>query len=78
MGAALQSVGRSVEAIDALDKGIALNRDSAKAWSTRGTALWNLGRFDEAIPSLDKALELQPDNQDILKIRQRLRKELGR
>ncbi len=77
-GIALQGFGRSVEAIEALDKGIALKRNSADAWSTRGGALWNLGRFNQALPSLDKALQIQPNHPEALKLRQQVRKELGR
>ncbi len=78
LGVALQSFGRSVEAIDALDEAIRLNRNLAKAWSTRGEALWNLGRFNEAIPAVDKALQLQPSNPEALKLRKQIRQELGR
>jgi len=77
-GVALQGFGRSSEAIDALDQAIALNRNSAKAWSTKGEALWNLGRFDEAIPSLNKALQIKPNQPEVIKLRNKIQKELAR
>jgi tetratricopeptide (TPR) repeat protein len=73
----LQEVGRSEEAINALDQAIALNRNLAEAWSIRGSALWNLGRYDRAIASLDKALELQPSAKNARALREKARRELG-
>ncbi|HEY9649142.1 MAG TPA: protein kinase family protein, partial [Coleofasciculaceae cyanobacterium] len=77
-GVALQGFGRSEEAIIALNKAIALKRNSAVAWATKGEALWNLGRFEPAIASLDKALQIQPNHSKALKLRQKIREELGR
>ncbi len=75
-GVALQKLGRSWEANDALDQGIKLKRDSALAWSTKGEALANLGLLKEAIEALDKALQLQPNNPETIQLRKRVQKEL--
>ncbi len=77
-GVALQKLGRSWEANDALDKGIKLKRDSALAWSTKGEALANLGLLKEAIDALDKALQLQPNDLKVIELRQRVQEELKR
>jgi Flp pilus assembly protein TadD len=71
-------VGRSAEAIRALDKAIDLNRDIVEAWSTKGEALRNLGQLHEAIAALDKALQLQPNHPNALKLREQTREELDR
>lgn len=75
-GVALQNLGRSWEANDALDQGIKLKRDSALAWSTKGEALANLGLLKEAIEALDKALQLQPNDPKVIELRKRVQEKL--
>ena len=51
------------------DRALALQPDSANAFSNRGTALYGLKRFDEALASYDRALALQPDDVTTLSMR---------
>lgn len=54
-------LGRSEEALSALDKVLEMYPDYALARHMRGIALGSLGRLDEALASLDEAIELRPD-----------------
>lgn len=48
-------------ALESFDKAIAINPDSATAWSYRGSALLSLDRYSEAIDSYDKAIAINPN-----------------
>jgi len=73
LGMTLQTLGRSAEALNALDKGISLYRNSAGAWGTKGQALLALQRYEEAIIAFNKALQLQPDDPQWVKLRNQAR-----
>jgi eukaryotic-like serine/threonine-protein kinase len=77
-GRVLQKLGRSAEAIVAIDQAIARNRESAEAWTVRGEATWTLERYDQTIIALEKALQIDPDYSPARELRQRARKTLGR
>ncbi len=77
-GRVLQKLGRSAEALEAINRAIALNRESAEAWTIRGEATWILERYDQAIISFDKALQLDPNYEPARRLRQRARQTLGR
>jgi tetratricopeptide (TPR) repeat protein len=77
-GRVLQKLGRSAEAIAAVDQAIARNRESAEAWTVRGEATLALERYDQSITALEKALQIQPDYVPAKDLRQQIRKTLGR
>jgi tetratricopeptide (TPR) repeat protein len=53
--------GNYQSALEAYEKAIQIQSDSAIAWNNSGLALATLGRHEEAIASYDKAIELNPD-----------------
>ena len=65
LGAALQGLGRSEEALACLRQSIALKPTYANAYANLGMVLRNLGRLDEAIAAYDRAAELSPDRADV-------------
>lgn len=77
-GRVLQKLGRSAEAIAALDNAIARDRDSLEAWTIRGEATLALKRYDQAILALEKALQLDPDHEPAQVLRQQVRTAVGR
>jgi serine/threonine protein kinase len=77
-GRVLQKLGRSAEAIAALDNAIARDRDSLEAWTIRGEATLALKRYDQAILALEKALQLDPDHEPAQILRQQIRTAVGR
>lgn len=58
LGVALQSQGRYAEALEALDRAIALFPEAAEAHNNRAVALKNLGRLDEALVAAERACAL--------------------
>ncbi|PSR15650.1 serine/threonine protein kinase [filamentous cyanobacterium CCP3] len=77
-GRVLQKLGRSAEAIAAIDQAIARNRESAEAWTVRGEATWTLRRYDQAIIAAEKALQINPNYGPAKELRQQARQRLGR
>ncbi|WP_232504396.1 tetratricopeptide repeat protein [Sulfuricella denitrificans] len=61
LGTALSGQGKSSEALDALQRAIALSRDDAEAHSNLGNALKNLRRFSEAETSYRQAIKIRPN-----------------
>ena len=61
LGAALQSDGRTDEAIAEYRRAIAERPDYAPAYSNLASALRAAGRIDEARATYERALQLQPD-----------------
>jgi len=59
-GLVLCGKGRYNDAIEAFDKAIKLNPNSAAAWNNKGNALKLQNRHDEAIMAFDKSVELNP------------------
>jgi tetratricopeptide (TPR) repeat protein len=57
---ALNSLGRSAEALEASDRAIALNPDFAEAHGNRAQALQQLGRLEDALASYDRVVALKP------------------
>ena len=53
-------MGRPEEAVESLDRALALQPGLAAALSNRGFALRELARFDEALENLDRALAIEP------------------
>ncbi len=58
LGALRLKLGRPDEALDVLDRAVAIDAAAADAWSHRGIALADLGRPDAAVASHDRALEI--------------------
>ena len=65
-------------AVDLISKAIAINPNSAAAYSNRGVALKALKRLDDAVASYDKAIVLEPDNAEAYSNRGNALKELKR
>ena len=61
LGAALQGLGKSAEAVDHLDRALELRPDFVVAHSNLGIALRDLGRKDEALEHFRRAVELDAD-----------------
>jgi TolB-like protein/DNA-binding winged helix-turn-helix (wHTH) protein/tetratricopeptide (TPR) repeat protein len=59
-GTTLALAGRSDQAVELLERQIALNRNDASAWFWLGYARCTLGRQDEAIAALAQAQRLSP------------------
>ena len=59
-GTTLALAGRSVQAVDLLERQIGLNRNDASAWFWLGYARCTLGRQEEAIAALVQARRLSP------------------
>lgn len=59
-GTAFALAGRSEQAVELLERQIALNRNDASAWFWLGYARCTLGRQDEAIAALAQAHRLSP------------------
>ncbi len=56
--------GEYDNAINELEKAIAINQDYYDAWYNKGTILAKLERYEEAIEYFDKAIEIKPDYHD--------------
>src|SRR5207245_2393063 len=55
---------RSEEALEALDRALALNPSKAGAWYRKSLSLSSLDRDEEALEALDHALALDPQDAD--------------
>jgi len=62
LGAALQNLGRSEEAVKQLESALALKPDDAEMHRNLGMTLRALGRLDEAAEHHRRALELSPND----------------
>jgi tetratricopeptide (TPR) repeat protein len=60
-GAVLSEMGRSVEALESLDRALALEPEMPAALNNRAFTLRELSRFDEALVSLERAIAQAPD-----------------
>jgi tetratricopeptide (TPR) repeat protein len=74
---ALGATGRYAEALEDLDRAVALDPSRAEAWALRGAAKRQLGRAAEAERDVAHALSLAPDNADALLERGALRRAKG-
>ena len=54
--------GRPQDALDAIDRAVAVSPTIAEYHLHRGNLLYRLGRFDEAAPAFDRAAALDPEN----------------
>ncbi|MFV3131475.1 tetratricopeptide repeat protein [Niveispirillum sp. KHB5.9] len=59
LGAALRSQGRFAEAIEALEKGLALDPDMVPGLANLATIHSLEGRFDQSLPLYEKSMELE-------------------
>ncbi len=66
------------EALQWLDRALAVDASSAKAHGNKSAVLRALGRFDEALASCDRALAIDPSFADAHRNRAAILKELGR
>ncbi len=74
---ALGSTGRYAEALEDLDRAVALDPSRADAWVLRGAAKRQLGRAAEAEHDVARALTLAPENAEALLERGALRRTKG-
>lgn len=75
--AALGAMDRYAEALEDLDRAVALDPSRADAWVLRGAAKRQLGRTAEAERDVARALSLAPDNAEALLERGALRRSKG-
>jgi tetratricopeptide (TPR) repeat protein len=61
LGAAYIHLGRSQEAVEALQQAIRINPNYAEARNNLGWAYVNLGRFRDAVQTLQQAIRLKSD-----------------
>ncbi|HEX7243900.1 MAG TPA: tetratricopeptide repeat protein, partial [Longimicrobiaceae bacterium] len=61
-GAALGSLGRYEEELEAYDRALAVEPENAATWSNRGAALGRLERHEEAIEAYDRVLAVDPED----------------
>ena len=66
MGVIAYQTNDSLQAIELIDRAIAINQNDAAAYSNRGNALRELKRHEEAVESYQRALKLKPDYADAL------------
>ena len=59
-GAALTSLGKFAEGVEALDRALALNPRSEIAWINKGAALGHMGRMTDALRCYNSALKVNP------------------
>jgi tetratricopeptide (TPR) repeat protein len=71
------SAGRYAEALEDLDRAVALDPYRAEAWTLRGAAQRQLGRAEEAERDVARALSIAPDNAEALLERGALRRAKG-
>ena len=74
---ALGATGRYAEALEDLDRAVALDPSRADAWLLRGAAKRQLGRVEDAERDVARALSLAPDNAEALLERGALRRTKG-
>ena len=63
LGLTLHYLGRSEEALQRLNEGIALDSSYQRIWLTLGYVSSQVGRFDDARLALTTAVEMDPDNE---------------
>jgi Flp pilus assembly protein TadD len=61
LGIVLRALRRLDEALECYDRALAINKNDAEIWNTRGSVLKDLKRFNEAIASFKQALTIKPD-----------------
>jgi len=64
LGVVRQQQGRDADAVELIDRALALRPDDAAALSNRGRSLRALGRAHEALASCERALRLKPEFAD--------------
>ncbi len=62
LGLTLHYVGRSQEAVETLEKGIAVDATHQRIWLTLGFVQWGMGDVSAAKPALTKAAEIDPES----------------
>ena len=77
-GNAYMEGGRYQDAIDAFNKAIEMDSNSADAWMNKADALNCLGRYQDALDAIDKVIELNPNNSDALTLKGCLLVDFGR
>ena len=70
--------GNLSEAIALLDKAVAVNRNSAAAYSNRGNVLEDLGRWEEALASYNRSISLRRDSVEAYNNRGNVLRRLNR
>jgi len=78
LGVVAYQTKKPSEAVDLIDRSIAMGQANPAAYNNRGMALLDLKRFEDALESFDQAMRLQPNNPDLLNNRGRTLNELKR
>jgi len=61
VGQTLLAMGKTKEAVAALDKALGIKGDNEKTHLEKGNALHALGQNDAAVQAYNRAIELKPD-----------------
>lgn len=77
LGSAEEQLGNSREALESLDKAIALDATSAAAYDTRGTVKAAAGEWTKAIADYDRAAALDPKSPGVFNHRGEARQATG-
>jgi tetratricopeptide (TPR) repeat protein len=77
-GDTLRTLGRRDEALESLDRAVAVHPDDPDAWCARGRILLEMRAFDDALACHDRAIALDPDDSRTWDLRSRVLRELGR
>ena len=65
--ALLNSIGRSIEAIECYNKALRINSNNESVLNNKGVSLYKLAKYDEAISCFDRILVLNPNAGQVLK-----------
>ncbi|MDH4162789.1 MAG: tetratricopeptide repeat protein [Nitrospirota bacterium] len=60
--AVLINQGLYEDALEAVERSLAIKPDYSIAWNNKGVILLNLGRMEEALEAVDRAIEIDPLN----------------
>lgn len=75
---ALESLGRSEDALHCIDLALAINPENVADLRNRAVILTKLGRLEDAATAYDTALRLRPDDPDLLVRRANVRNQVDR
>lgn len=73
-----RGLGRLEEALDSLDRAVAVQPEDPDAWCARGRVLLEMRAFEDALDCYDRAVALRPDDPRPHDFRGRALRDLGR
>lgn len=60
-GQALSGLSQHAEALDSIERAIALKSEYAEAWNAKSVILWQVQKYQEALIASDRAVEINPN-----------------